>query len=147
MLRGLRGLVGAFRPQSLAALLALTCAGCVDTEWWQGGASGITFGWTVNGEDPATACAAAHGTSVHMWIAEGLPTCTLEGESCGVRDASWTWDCADGTASTGFRFGAVELYLGWTLVDAAGAVQAWTPWQSASLAPGDNFLGTQDFVP
>ncbi|MBI5502572.1 MAG: hypothetical protein HY907_20170 [Deltaproteobacteria bacterium] len=150
-LRGLRGPAGAPGRRSLAVpaavLAALSCAGCVDTAWWQGGESGISFRWTVNGGDPATACAVAGGSEVRMWIAQGLPTCTLESESCGVRDAGWTWDCVAGTASTGSRFAAVELYVGWALVDAAGVVRAWTPWQSASLAPGENFLGTQDFVP
>ena len=128
---------------------ALACAapGCVDTEWWQGGESSILFGWTVDGESPATGCAAAGGAEVRMWIAQALPNCTLETESCGIRVADWAWDCTAGTASTGPSFADVTLHVGWTLVDAAGDVLAWTPWQSAALGPGDNFLGTQDLVP
>ena len=137
------------RLLAILPILALASAssGCVDKEWWQGGESSVLFGWTVNGEPPATACAVAGGTSVRMWIAPALPSCTLEAESCGIGSPDWAWDCAAGTASTGLRFAAVTLYVGWTLVDAAGAVLAWTPWQSAALGTGDNFLGTQDFAP
>jgi hypothetical protein len=142
---------GSIRRRLVAPLQALALmtasSGCVDTEWWQGGESAVLFGWTVNGGPPATACAAVRGAEVRLWIAQALPSCTLETESCGIRIADWAWDCPAGTASTGLRFANVAIYVGWTLVDDSGAVLAWTPWQSASLGPGDNFLGTQDFVP
>jgi hypothetical protein len=128
------------------ALAAALGAACVVTDWWEGSESSISFGWTVNGASPATACSAAGASRVHMWISQYLPSCTLDNENCGLWQRSWEWNCTAGAGTTGMEFSAVDVYVGWALLDDAGTVLDSTPWLRVTLQPGDNNLGTQPFV-
>jgi hypothetical protein len=127
-------------------LAAALGTACVVTVWWEGSESSISFSWTVNGASPATSCSTVGATHVRMWISQYLPSCSLENESCGVWERAWDWNCTDGTASTGMQFAAVNVYVGWTLLDASGSVLSWTAWQPYTLQPGNNPLGTVAFT-
>jgi hypothetical protein len=130
-----------------AALAAAAATACVVTVWWEGSESSITFTWTLNGATPDTAsCGAAHGTTVRMWISQALPSCTLDSATCGTWDGGWEWTCTAETGTTGPHFAAVEMYIGWTLLDSTGRVLSYTPWTRYTLQPGDNPLGNVPFA-
>jgi hypothetical protein len=129
------------------AVAALAAGACVITVWWEGTESQISFTWTINGESPATACAAAGATRVRLSVSQSLPSCNLSSASCGTWHSSWEWACNSGAGATGFQFAATRLYVGWTLLNAAGNVISYTtPWQDYTLAVGDNALGNVAFV-
>jgi len=140
--------MGKLRRVVLGAGLAavLVGAACVVTVWWEGSDSSISFNWTVNGQPASSACAAANGTTVRMWVSQYLPSCTLDNASCGTWDGSWEWTCGAGSGTTGLRFASVDMYVGWTLLNASGQVLSYTPWQRYTLATGDNNLGTIPFA-
>ena len=128
-----------------AGLAAAVATACVVTVWWEGSESSINFNWTVNGQPPATACGPANAVTVRMWISQYLPSCTLDRSSCGTWDGAWEWSCTAVSGTTGLHLSAVQMYVGWTLLDASGSVLSYTEWAPYLLQPGDNFLGTVPF--
>jgi hypothetical protein len=139
--------MGKLRGVLLGAGLAVAVTtACVVTVWWEGSESSVSFTWTVNGQPPATACGPANAATVRMWISQYLPSCSLESSSCGTWDGAWEWNCTTAAGTTGSHLAAVDMYIGWTLLDASGSVLSYTPWQRYPLVPGDNPLGTLPFV-
>lgn len=129
------------------SLVAAATTACVVTIWWEGTESSVTFAWTVNGAAPsATSCSAAGATTVRMWISQYEPSCELTSGSCGTWDMAWEWPCTAGSGTTGLRFDARPMHVGWTLLDASGRVLSATTWGYYALVPGDNNLGTVAFA-
>ncbi len=129
------------------SLSAVAATACVVTVWWEGSESSVTFSWTINGATPTAAtCSAAGATTVRMWISQYEPSCSLATASCGTWDMAWEWSCGAGSGTTGLRFDARPMHVGWTLLDASGRVLSATTWGYYTLNPGDNNLGTVPFA-
>ena len=129
------------------SLAAVAATACVVTVWWEGSESSVTFNWTINGATPtAASCSAAGATTVRMWISQAEPSCLLTTGSCGTWDMAWEWPCSAASGTTGLRFDARSMYIGWTLLNGSGQVLSATTWGSYVLVPGDNALGPVPFA-
>lgn len=121
--------------RSLLLLLPVLALGCPDGGFdARGTEAAVRFEWQLDGR-PAdgAACAAVAGARARLVV-------RLRGGDW--RDPDLEWPCDAGAAETGAVFATATLDFAVELVDVAGAVVAWSPWQRHTVAPGANPLGT-----
>lgn len=127
------------RRLPFATLLLLPVLGCPDGGFdARGTEAAVRLDWRIDGlPADGAACAAAAASRARLVV-------HLRGGDW--RDPDLEWPCDAGVVETAARFATATLDFAVELVDAAGAVVAWSPWQRHTVAPGDNALGTFDLV-
>lgn len=126
--------------QLIAAVLSCGwLLGCPDGGFdARGTEAAVRFDWRIEGGPAdASACALAAAARARLVV-------RLRGGDW--RDPDLEWPCDAGVVATPPVFATATLDFAVELIDAEGAVVAWSPWQRHTVAPGENPLGTFDLT-
>ncbi|MBN1770592.1 MAG: hypothetical protein JXB32_04965 [Deltaproteobacteria bacterium] len=123
------------RRLPLALVLLLPSLGCPDGGFdARGTEAAVSLEWRIEGATAdGAACAAVAASRARLVV-------HLRGGDW--HDPDLEWPCDAGVVETAAVFATATLDFAVELLDAAGEVVAWSPWQRHTVAPGDNPLGT-----